>query len=126
MDPIVFHYIFHGASPNFWIQFLRDVDAHVVPHLDFIANLPPSKSFDSIVTIVNQFTKTIYSEKTANVVIREVFWHGGLLDDILMIVAHNPSQNSGSTCLRCPKSLINPLQTIIHKATIKFSIQTKH
>ena len=60
--------------------------------LDFITDLPPSKGFDSILTVVDRFTKmahflpctkTITSQETADLLMREVFRHHGLPDDII-------------------------------------------
>ena len=60
--------------------------------LDFIMDLPPSKGFDSILTVVDRFTKmvhflpctkTITSQETTDLLMREVFRHHGLLDDII-------------------------------------------
>jgi hypothetical protein len=60
--------------------------------LDFITNLPPSEGFDTILTVVDRFTKmthfipcmkTINSEETTNMVMREVFRHHGLPDNII-------------------------------------------
>ena len=60
--------------------------------LDFITDLPSSKGFDSILTVVDRFTKmahflpctkTINSQETADLVMREVFRHHGLPDDII-------------------------------------------
>ena len=60
--------------------------------LDFIVDLPPSEGFDAILTVVDRFTKmahfipctkTTNSEETANMVMREVFRHHGLPDDII-------------------------------------------
>jgi transposase InsO family protein len=60
--------------------------------LDFITDLPPSEGFDAILTVVDRFTKmahfipctkTTNSEETANMVMREVFRHHGLPDDII-------------------------------------------
>ena len=58
--------------------------------LDFITDLPVSKGFDAILTIVDRYTKmthflpctkAITSEETAEVVMREVFRHHGLILD---------------------------------------------
>jgi transposase InsO family protein len=60
--------------------------------LDFITDLPPSKGFDTILTVVDRFTKmahflpctkTINSQETAELLMREVFRHHGLPDDII-------------------------------------------
>ena len=60
--------------------------------MDFITDLPPSKGFDSILTVVDQFTKmshflpcvkSISSQETVDIVMREVFLHHGLPDDII-------------------------------------------
>ena len=60
--------------------------------LDFITDLPPSKGFDSILTVVDRFTKmahfipctkAITSQETAELLMREVFRHHGLPDDII-------------------------------------------
>jgi predicted DNA-binding protein len=60
--------------------------------LDFIIDLPPSKGFDTILTMVDRFTemahflpckKTINSQETAELSMREVFRHHGLPDDII-------------------------------------------
>ena len=60
--------------------------------MDFITDLPSSKGFDSILTVVDRFTKmthflpctkTINSQETADLVMREVFRHHGLPDDII-------------------------------------------
>ena len=59
--------------------------------LDFITDLPPSKGFDSILTVVDRFTKmahfipctkAITIQETAELLMREVFRHHGLPDDI--------------------------------------------
>ena len=60
--------------------------------LDFITDLPLSKGYDAILTVVDRFTKmahflpcvkTCTSKDTANLVMREVFKHHGLPDDII-------------------------------------------
>ena len=60
--------------------------------LDFITDLPVSKGFDAILTVVDRFTKmahflpctkSITSQETADLVMREVFKHHGLPDDII-------------------------------------------
>ena len=60
--------------------------------LDFITDLPLSQGFDTILTVVDRFTKmahflpcikTITSEQTADLVMREVFRHHGLPDSIV-------------------------------------------
>ena len=60
--------------------------------LDFITDLPPSKGFDAILTVVDRFTKMAHflpcmkaftSQDTASLVMREVFKHHGLPDDII-------------------------------------------
>ena len=60
--------------------------------LDFITDLFLSKGFDAMLTLVDQFTKmahfflsmkTINSEETANIGMREVFFHHGLPYDII-------------------------------------------
>ena len=60
--------------------------------LDFITDLPLSKGFDTILTVVDRFTKmahflpctkTITSQETADLLMREVFKHHGLPDDIV-------------------------------------------
>ena len=60
--------------------------------MDFITDLPSSKGFDSILTVVDRFTKmahflpctkTINSQETTDLVMREVFRHHGLPDDII-------------------------------------------
>jgi transposase InsO family protein len=60
--------------------------------IDFITDLPLSKGFDAILTVVDRFTKmthfiqctkTINSEETANMVMQEVFRHHGLPDNII-------------------------------------------
>ena len=58
--------------------------------MDFITDLPPSDSFDSIIIVVNQgltkgvilmpCNKTITAEETANLYIRNVFQNFGLPD----------------------------------------------
>ena len=60
--------------------------------LDFITDLPVSKGFDAILTVVDRYTKmahfvpctkAITSEETAALVMREVFRHHGLPDSII-------------------------------------------
>ena len=60
--------------------------------LDFITDLPPSKGFHSILTIVDRFTKmahfipctkVITSQETTELLMREVFRHHGLPNDII-------------------------------------------
>ena len=61
--------------------------------LDFIADLrPPSRGFDTILTVVDRFTKmahflpctkAINTEQTIDLVMREVFRHHGFLDNIV-------------------------------------------
>ena len=60
--------------------------------LDFITDLPLSKGYDCILSVVDPFTKmsqflpctkTINSEDTADLVMREIFRHHGLPDDII-------------------------------------------
>jgi hypothetical protein len=60
--------------------------------LDFITDLPLSKNFDAILTVVDRFTKmahfipctkAINSEETAHIVMKEVFRHHGLPNDII-------------------------------------------
>ena len=60
--------------------------------LDFVTVLPPSQGFDTIFVVVDRFTKmahflpcikTINSEQTTDLVMREVFQHYGFLDNIV-------------------------------------------
>ena len=60
--------------------------------MDFIANLPLSKSFDAILTVVDRFTKmthflpctkTINNKETADIIMKEVFRLHGLPNDII-------------------------------------------
>ena len=60
--------------------------------LDFITDLPLSKGYDVILTVVDRFTKmahflpcvkTFTSKDTKNLVMEEVFKHHGFLDDII-------------------------------------------
>ena len=60
--------------------------------LDFITDLPLSKGYDAILTVVDRFTKmahflpcvkTFTSQDTTNMVMREVFKHHGLPNDII-------------------------------------------
>ena len=60
--------------------------------MDFITDLPPSKGFDTILTVVDRFTKmahflpcvkNISRQETADIIMREVFQHHGLPDDII-------------------------------------------
>ena len=60
--------------------------------LDFITDLPSSKGFDAILTVVDRYTKmahflpctkTISSQETANLILREIFRLHGLPDDIV-------------------------------------------
>ena len=75
---------------------LQPLSIPVVPwksiSLDFITDLPPSKNFDAILTILDRLTKmahflpctkAINSKETADMVMREVFRHHGILDDII-------------------------------------------
>jgi protoheme ferro-lyase len=59
--------------------------------LDFITDLPLSKGYDAILTVVDRFTKmahflpcvkTFTSKDTTNMAMREVFKHHGLPNDI--------------------------------------------
>jgi hypothetical protein len=59
--------------------------------LDFITDLPPSKGYDAILTVVNRFTKMAYflpcvktftSQETLDLVMRVVFRHHGLPNEI--------------------------------------------
>ena len=63
-----------------------------VDPLDFITDLPDSKGFNAILTMVNwysrvtyflSYTKEITSEETTRIVMREVFRHHDLLDSII-------------------------------------------
>ena len=60
--------------------------------MDFITDLPLSKGFDTILTVVDRFTKmahflpcvkSISSQETADLIMREVFRHHGLPDNII-------------------------------------------
>ena len=60
--------------------------------LDFITDLPLSRGFDTILTVVDRFTKmahflpctkTINSKETSDLVMREVFRHHGFPDNIV-------------------------------------------
>ena len=60
--------------------------------LDFITDLPVSKGFDAILTVVDRLTKMAHflpstksntSQDTINLVMRKVFMHDGLPDDII-------------------------------------------
>ena len=60
--------------------------------LDFITDLPLSKGYDTILTVVDRFTKmahflpcvkTFTSQQMVNLVMREVFKHHGLPNDIV-------------------------------------------
>ena len=60
--------------------------------IDFITDLPSSQDYDAILTVVDRFTKmahflpcrkTFSSQETANLVMREVFKHHGLPDEII-------------------------------------------
>ena len=55
--------------------------------MDFTMDLPPSNGFDTILTVVDQFTKmthffpcvkNISSQETADIIMREVFRHHDL------------------------------------------------
>jgi hypothetical protein len=60
--------------------------------MDFITDLPLSKGFDAILTVVDRFTKmahflpckkTFTSQEIANLVLRDVFKHHGLPDEVI-------------------------------------------
>ena len=60
--------------------------------MDFITDLPPSKGFDTILTVVDRFTKmdqifpcvmSINRQETANIIMCEVLGDHGLLGDII-------------------------------------------
>ena len=60
--------------------------------MDFITDLPPSNDIDTILTIVDRYTKmahffpcvkNISSQETANIIMREVFRHHGLPNGII-------------------------------------------
>ena len=60
--------------------------------IDFITDLPSSQDYDAILTVVDRFTKmahflpcrkTFSSQETTNLVMREVFKHHGLPDEII-------------------------------------------
>jgi transposase InsO family protein len=60
--------------------------------MDFITDLPLSKGFDAILTVVDRFTKmthflpckkTFTSQETTNLVLRDVFKHHGLPDEVI-------------------------------------------
>ena len=60
--------------------------------MDFITELPPSNDFDTILTLVDRFTKmthflpcvkNISSQETAYIIMRQVFRHPGLPNDII-------------------------------------------
>ena len=60
--------------------------------MDFITDLPPSQGFDAILTVVDRFTKmahflpcvkSISSQETTDIIMREVFRHHGLPNDII-------------------------------------------
>ena len=55
-------------------------------------DLPPSKGFDTIFIVVDRFTnmtpflpcvKSTSSQETTDIIMREVFQHHGILDDII-------------------------------------------
>jgi hypothetical protein len=60
--------------------------------MDFITNLPPSSSYDSILVEVDRLmkiihfilcTKTITSERTTKLILDHVFWYHGLFEGII-------------------------------------------
>ena len=60
--------------------------------MDLITDMPLSQGFDAILTVVDRFTKmthflpclkSISSQETANIIMREVFRHHGLPEDII-------------------------------------------
>jgi hypothetical protein len=60
--------------------------------MDFMVNLPPSKGFDVIMVVVDQFSKIAHfvptkesatAEKTKRLFFTHVFKHHGLLKDIV-------------------------------------------
>ena len=59
---------------------------------NFMTNLPDSKGFNVILTVVDRYTKMAYfvpctkeinSEETKEIVMHEVFWHHGLPESII-------------------------------------------
>ncbi len=80
--------------------------------MDFITDLPPSSSYDSILVEVDRLTKmthfiictkTITGERTTKLILDHVFWYHGILEGIIFY--HGPQFASklwkGENPLRC-------------------------
>ena len=60
--------------------------------MDFITDLPPLNDFDTILTVVDRFTKMVHflpcvknisSQETVDIIMHEVFQHHGIPNDII-------------------------------------------
>ena len=89
--------------------------------IDFITDIPSSKGFDSILTIVDRFTKmshflpctkTINSQETTDLVMREVF-------------RHHDIRHLGNTCLGSSKLIVKSLQAIVQSLAVKLNVPIK-
>ena len=88
----------------------------------FLSNLPSSKGFDFLFTVVDWFTKmthflpctkTINSQGTTNLVTREVFQCRGCHNDIISDQGPQFISTVGNTSLGSSKLVVNSLQAII-------------
>ena len=93
--------------------------------LDFIIDLPPSKGFDSILIVVDRFTKMTHSQETNDLLMQKVFRHHGLPDDIINDRGPNSSRNFGGTCSHYYILLVNSLPATIQRLMGKVSAPTK-
>ena len=86
--------------------------------LDFITDLPSSKGFEVIITVLDQFmemghflpyTTTINSQMISYLVMCEVFGIMVFLTTSLVTEAHNSSQKFRNTCLGSSNFIVNSL-----------------
>ena len=100
----------------------------------FITNLPVSKGFDAILTVVDRFTKmahflpctkSITSQETADLLCGRYLSIMVYRMILLVIVVHNSSQSFGSTCLNFSTFRLSFLRAIIPKQMAKLSVPTK-
>ena len=102
--------------------------------MDFITDLPSTKGYDAILTVVDRFTRMEHflprrrrftSQETTNLVIPEVFKHHGLPNEI--ISDHEPQFIAIClTYLRFLEFLVKSFQVIVVKLMVKLNAKNKH
>ena len=95
--------------------------------MDFITDLLSSKGYDRFTKMAHfvPCTKTINSQETTDLVMREVFRHHGLPDDIIIDRGPQFISTFGNTCLDSSKLIVKSLQAIIQRLMVKPNVPIK-